>query len=64
MPRNIINRLYEDMLTPFKSSDLRDRFTALASKVVLNTPEQFATQLKQKIDAMTKVAREANVQAN
>jgi len=63
-PRNIINRLYEDMITTFKSSELRDRFTALASEVVLNTPEQFTAKLKREIDAMTKVAREAGVKAN
>lgn len=63
-PRNIINRLYEDMIATFKSSELRERFSALASEVVLNTPDQFAVQLKREIDAMTKVAREAGVKAN
>jgi tripartite-type tricarboxylate transporter receptor subunit TctC len=63
-PRNIVNRLYDDMLAAFKASELRDRFNALASEVVLNTPEQFSAQLKREIDAMTKVAREAGVKAN
>ena len=63
-PRPIINRLYEDMLAAFKSSELRERFAALGSEIVLNPPDQFATQLKSEIDAMTKVARDANVQAN
>ena len=63
-PRTIINRLYEDMVTQFKSSELRERFAALGSEVVLNPPDQFALQLKNEIDAMTKVAREAGVKAN
>jgi tripartite-type tricarboxylate transporter receptor subunit TctC len=63
-PRAIINRLYEDMLAQFKSSELRERFAVLGSEVVLNPPDHFATQLKNEIDAMTKVAREAGVKAN
>jgi tripartite-type tricarboxylate transporter receptor subunit TctC len=63
-PRAIINRLYDAMVTQFKSEELRERFAALGSEVVLNPPEQFALQLKNEIDAMTKVAREAGVKAN
>lgn len=63
-PRAIINRLYDDMVTAFKSTELRERFAALGSEVVLNTPEQFATQLRNDIEAMTKVARNAGVKAN
>ena len=63
-PRPIIHRLYEDMLAAFKSSELRERFAALGSEVVLNPPDQFAVQLKNEIDAMTKVARDAGVKAN
>jgi len=63
-PRTVIDRVYADMQAAFKSAELRDRFTALASDVVLNTPEQFTAQLKREIDAMTKVAREANVKAD
>ena len=63
-PRAIINRLYDDMVTAFKSTELRERFAALGSEVVLNTPEQFATQLRNDIEAMTKVARDAGVKAN
>ena len=63
-PRPIINRLYDEMVTQFKSTELRDRFAALASEVVLNPPDQFALQLKSEIDAMTKVARAAGVKAH
>ncbi|MEQ1775232.1 MAG: tripartite tricarboxylate transporter substrate binding protein [Burkholderiales bacterium] len=63
-PRAIINRLYDDMVAQFKSSELRERFAALGSEVVLNLPDQFTVQLKNEIDAMTKVAREAGVKAN
>jgi len=63
-PRAIINRLYDDMVTAFKSTELRERFAALGSEVVLNTPDQFATQLRNDIEAMTKVARDAGVKAN
>jgi tripartite-type tricarboxylate transporter receptor subunit TctC len=63
-PRSIINRLYEDMQVAFKAPELRERFNALASEVVLNTPEQFAAQLKREIDAMSKVARDAGVKAD
>ena len=52
------------MVTAFKSTELRERFAALGSEVVLNTPEQFATQLRNDIEAMTKVARDAGVKAN
>ena len=63
-PRPIINRLYDEMVVQFKSPELRERFAALGSEVVLNPPDQFAVQLKSEIDAMTKVAREAGVKAN
>ena len=63
-PRPVINRLYDEMVTQFKSPELRERFAALGSEVVLNPPDQFAVQLKSEIDAMTKVAREAGVKAN
>ena len=63
-PRPIINRLYEDMLATFKAPELRERFAALGSEVVLNPPDQFAAQLKSEIDAMSKVARDAGVKAN
>ena len=63
-PRAIINRIYDDMVTAFKSTELRERFAALGSEVVLNTPDQFATQLRNDIEAMTKVARDAGVKAN
>lgn len=63
-PRPVINRLYEDMLATFKAPELRERFAALGSEVVLNPPDQFALQLKGEIDAMTKVARDAGVKAN
>jgi tripartite-type tricarboxylate transporter receptor subunit TctC len=62
-PRAIINRLYDAMVTQFKSDELRERFAALGSEVVLNPPDQFALQLRREIDAMTKVAREAGVKA-
>jgi tripartite-type tricarboxylate transporter receptor subunit TctC len=63
-PRAIINRLYENMLTAFKSAELRERFAALGSEVVLNPPDQFATELRTEIDAMTKLARDAGIKAN
>jgi len=63
-PRAIINRLYEDMLTAFKAAELRERFAVLGSEVVLNSPDQFAAQLKTDIDAMTKLARDAGIKAN
>jgi len=63
-PRAIINLLYDEMVTQFKSTELRERFAALGSEVVLNPPDQFAVQLKSEIDAMTKVARAAGVKAN
>ena len=63
-PRPIINRLYDDMVAAFKATELRERFSMMASEVVLNPPDQFATQLKTEIDAMTKVARDAGVKAN
>ena len=63
-PRAIINRLYDDIVTAFKSAELRERFAALGSEVVLNTPDQFATQLRHDIEAMTKVARDAGIKAD
>lgn len=63
-PRPVINRLYNDMISAFKSSDLRERFASLGSDIVLNTPEQFAAQLRREIDAMTKLAREAGVKVD
>jgi tripartite-type tricarboxylate transporter receptor subunit TctC len=63
-PRPIIDRLYGEMLVVFKSSDLRERYEAMGSEVVLNTPEQFAALIKNEIDIWTKVARDANVKTN
>jgi tripartite-type tricarboxylate transporter receptor subunit TctC len=49
-PRAIIDKLYADMQAAFKSAELRERFAAMASDVVLNTPEQFAAQANVKAD--------------
>ena len=63
-PRPIIDKLYAEMLAVFKSSDPRERYEAMGSEVVLNTPEQFAALIRNEIDIWTKVARDANVKTN
>ena len=63
-PRAIITRVYDETVNAFKSAEMRERYAAFASEIVLNTPEQFAAQLKSEIETQTRVAREAGVKAN
>ena len=61
-PRAVINRLYDETIKAFKSApELRERFEATGSDIVLNTPAEFAERIKREIAEYTKVARAANI---
>ncbi len=64
-PKAIVARLYEASVKAFKTSpELRDRFEATGSDIVLNTPAEFAQRIKREIGEYTKVARDANITVN
>jgi tripartite-type tricarboxylate transporter receptor subunit TctC len=64
-PKAVLNRLYDETLKAFNAPpDLRERFEATGSDVVLNTPAAFAERIKREIAEYTKVARAANITAS
>jgi len=60
-PRTIINRLYEDIKLAFNSNELRLKFTAQGSEIVLNSPMEFSNGLKKEIDDMRALAVSAKI---
>jgi tripartite-type tricarboxylate transporter receptor subunit TctC len=64
-PKAVINRLYDESMKAFKSTpELRERFEATGSDIVLNTPAAFAERIQREIAEYTKVARAANITAS
>lgn len=64
-PKAIVNRLYAEAVNAFRTSaDLRERFESTGSEIVLNSPADFAAQMKREIAEFTKVARAANITVN
>ncbi len=64
-PKAIVDRLYAETVHAFKTSpELRERFESTGSEIVLNTPAEFAEQMRREIAELTKLARAANITVN
>lgn len=63
-PRAIVTRVYDEVAATFKTAEMRERYEALGSEIILNSPDQFAAQIRSEIDVWTKVARNAGVKPN
>jgi tripartite-type tricarboxylate transporter receptor subunit TctC len=62
-PREIILKLHAEVVKGLALPDLRERYAGLGIEPVGNTPEQFATEIREDIARWAKVVRAANIRA-
>ena len=55
-PREIVNRLHDEMVKALQSPDVRSKMLALGAEPVGNTPEQFGAYIKSEGEKYAKVA--------
>ena len=60
-PRDIIARLYAELMRALADSEVRERFTSVGTEVVGNTPEEFAAQIRADIEKWGGVVRAAGI---
>ena len=60
-PRPIIDKLHEAIVKALATSDLRERFAALAVEPRTNTPEQFRALLESDLKRWAKVVKDAGI---
>ena len=60
-PRDIVNRLSQEIGRLLKQPALRERFASVGVELAPNTPEEFAAFIKAEIPKWSKVLRDANV---
>jgi tripartite-type tricarboxylate transporter receptor subunit TctC len=63
-PRDIITRLHAETVKALATPEVRERFQSFGTEPLGNTPEEFATQIKNDIAKWGKVAKAANVRAD
>lgn len=63
-PREIVERLNQEMLKALALPDVKERLASLGAEVVGSSPEQTATIFKTDLAKFTKVAQAANIRAD
>ena len=63
-PREIIVKLYQEMLKALAAPDVKERLASLGADIVASSPEETAAIFKADLAKYTKVAREAKIQAD
>lgn len=56
-PRDIINKIYSDLVKGFRAPELVQRFNDQGFEIVLNTPEQTGAFFKEEIERWTQVVK-------
>lgn len=62
-PREIVNRLNQEMLKALALPDVKERLATLGADIVATSPEQTAAFFKSELAKYTKVAQEAGIHA-
>ena len=60
-PGAVVSRLHTEISKIVQLPDIRERWMALGTEPLHNTPEQYAAYLKADVGKWAKVVREANV---
>jgi tripartite-type tricarboxylate transporter receptor subunit TctC len=63
-PRDIVNRLYKEMVQILQLPDVRKRFAADAVDTIGNSPDEFSHHISSELDKWEKVARGAGIPKN
>jgi tripartite-type tricarboxylate transporter receptor subunit TctC len=63
-PREIVQRLNQEILKALALPDVKERMASLGAEIVGSSPEQTATIFKTDIAKFTKVAQAANIRAD
>ena len=61
-PKEIVNRLHQEMVRILQSPEIKKRFAADAAETVGNTPEEFARHIRSELEKWEKVARNAGIE--
>jgi len=62
-PREIVNRLNQEMLKALALPDVKERLATLGADIVATSPEQTTAFFKSELAKYTKVAKEAGIHA-
>ena len=60
-PREVINKLYSEIVNILKSPDTRDKLAADGAEPVGSTPEQFAAFIQSEIDKWSRVVKSSGI---
>jgi tripartite-type tricarboxylate transporter receptor subunit TctC len=63
-PGPIVESLNREIVKGAQAPDIRESFSRFAVEVIANTPEEFASHLKNEIEKWSKVIKEANIRAD
>ena len=63
-PREIVQRLNQEMVKALALADVKEKLAALGADVVATTPEETAAIFRTDLEKFTKVAHEANIHAD
>jgi tripartite-type tricarboxylate transporter receptor subunit TctC len=63
-PRDIVQRLNNEMVKILTSAEVRERFGKMGVEVVAGTPEQFSQFLKSEVSRWAKVVQDAGIKAD
>jgi tripartite-type tricarboxylate transporter receptor subunit TctC len=63
-PRGTVERLNREVVRIIQLPDVRDRLSAEAFDIPLDTPDQFAAYIKADVVKWAKVVRETGIKAN
>jgi tripartite-type tricarboxylate transporter receptor subunit TctC len=64
VPREIVQRLNQEMVKALALPDVKERMASLGADVVGSSPEETATIFRNDVAKFTKVANEANIRAD
>jgi len=62
-PRDIIDLWYRETARAASLPDIRQRFAALGSDLVVNSPDEFGAQIRSELVRWSKVVRDAHIKA-